>query len=160
MNNKMLMIAGVAVVVVIGGGLLLMQKPAAMPEKSEVMVGEEKSADAMVKEEPADAMKKEETGDAMMAKGEVKTFAVDGSPFKFSVTEMRVKKGDTVKVTFTNKEGFHDWKLDEFKVGTKQLSAGASETVTFVADKTGTFEYYCSVANHRAQGMVGKLIVE
>lgn len=33
-------------------------------------------------------------------------------------------------------------------------------SVTFVADETGTFEYYCSVGNHRGQGMIGKLIVE
>jgi len=40
------------------------------------------------------------------------------------------------------------------------VTPGTPTSVTFVADKTGTFEYYCSVGNHRAQGMVGKLIVE
>jgi plastocyanin len=29
-----------------------------------------------------------------------------------------------------------------------------------VADKKGTFEYYCSVGQHRALGMKGKLVVE
>ena len=32
--------------------------------------------------------------------------------------------------------------------------------VEFTVDKTGTFEYYCSVGQHRANGMVGNLIVE
>src|SRR3990170_605932 len=98
------------------------------------------------------------TGEAMTEK--VKTFAVDASNFAFSVKEMRVKKGDTVKVTVTNKDGLHDWTLDEFNAKTKRIAAGQSETVQFVADKVGTFEYYCSVGNHRQQGMVGKLIVE
>jgi plastocyanin len=94
------------------------------------------------------------------AKGEVKTFNVEGSSFKFSPNEIRVKKGDTVKIVFNNTEGFHDWVLDEFNVKTKQIPAGQTDTVQFVADKTGTFEYYCSVGKHRQQGMVGKLIVE
>ncbi|MBI2430588.1 MAG: cupredoxin domain-containing protein [Candidatus Levybacteria bacterium] len=91
---------------------------------------------------------------------EVKTFAVEGSPFAFSVKEIRVKKGDTVKIVFTNKTGFHDWTVDEFNAKTKQIQAGETDEVTFVADKAGSFEYYCSVGTHRQQGMVGKLIVE
>ncbi len=72
---------------------------------------------------------------------------------------MSVKKGDTVKITFVNSSGLHDLKIDEFNVATKQLAAGKEETVTFVASKTGTFEYYCSVGNHRAMGMKGTLTV-
>jgi plastocyanin len=29
-----------------------------------------------------------------------------------------------------------------------------------VADKNGSYEYYCSVGNHRASGMVGVITVE
>jgi len=32
--------------------------------------------------------------------------------------------------------------------------------VEFTADTPGEFEYYCSVGQHRANGQVGKLIVE
>jgi nitrite reductase (NO-forming) len=73
---------------------------------------------------------------------------------------MRVKKGDTVKITFTNNNGTHDLLIDEFKVNTGRIPAGESKTVEFVADKTGTFEYYCSVGQHRKMGMKGNLIVE
>jgi plastocyanin len=89
-----------------------------------------------------------------------KTFNVTGTNFKFSTTEIRVKQGDKVTINFTNSAGFHDWVVDEFNAGTKQLAPGQSESVTFTASKAGTFEYYCSVADHRRQGMVGKLIVE
>ncbi|HLC78671.1 MAG TPA: cupredoxin domain-containing protein [Candidatus Nanoarchaeia archaeon] len=75
--------------------------------------------------------------------------------------ELKVKQGDTIRIEFVNEEGFHDFVLDEF-VGarTKQMAAGNSETIEFVADKKGTFEYYCSVGQHRANGMYGKFIVE
>ena len=54
----------------------------------------------------------------------------------------------------------HDFMIDEFEVATNQIGDGEEEEMEFVADKIGTFEYYCSVGNHRAQGMKGKLIVE
>ncbi len=90
----------------------------------------------------------------------VKEFTVDGSNFKFAPNTITVKKGDTVKITLKNIAGFHDFKIDEFGVATKQIKEGTEESVTFVADKTGSFEYYCSVGKHRANGMVGTLIVQ
>lgn len=89
-----------------------------------------------------------------------KEFSVVGTPFKFSVSEMRVKEGDMVRIAFRNDAGMHDWKIDEFNAATKVLQAGQSETIEFVANKKGTFEYYCSVGNHRQQGMKGTLVVE
>lgn len=90
----------------------------------------------------------------------IREFVIEGSPFKFSVKEMRVNLGETVKVTFKNIEGKHDWRVDELDAATKIINAGEEETIEFVADKVGNFEYYCSVGNHRQLGMVGTLIVE
>ena len=90
----------------------------------------------------------------------VKTFTINGGNMYFKPAEMRVKKGDTVRVTFKNDNGFHDFVLDAFNVRTKQIQVGQEETIEFVADKTGTFEYYCSVGQHRQMGMKGNLIVE
>lgn len=104
-------------------------------------------------------------GDAMvddgtMMAGSVKEFDVIGTPFAFDVTSITVKKGDTVRINFTNAEGVHDWVVDEFTGGrTKILQSGQSETIEFVADKAGTFEYYCSVGTHRQMGMKGTLTV-
>lgn len=156
MNKQTLLILGIVIIVLLGGAAFLMRSPAtnravpaddAMVEETVVMDEEASSPSALSEDE------------AMMESG-VKEFEVTGVPFSFSVKEMRVKQGDTVRVTFTNGEGMHDWVLDEFDVRTEVLEAGASETVEFVADAAGEFEYYCSVGNHRAQGMVGKLIVE
>jgi nitrite reductase (NO-forming) len=91
---------------------------------------------------------------------DAKVFDVSGKPFEFSVKEIRVKKGDKVRINFTSTQGMHDWVVDEFSAKTKVLQAGQNDSVEFTADKAGTFEYYCSVPTHRQQGMVGKLIVE
>lgn len=89
----------------------------------------------------------------------VKEFTVEGNNFAFLPNTLTVNKGDTVKLTFINKVGNHDLVIDEFNVRTKILNMGATETITFVADKSGTFEYYCSVGSHRQMGMVGTLTV-
>lgn len=87
-------------------------------------------------------------------------FTVEGKNVSFSIGEIKVKKGDKVRITFKNTEGMHDWRLDEFNAKTSVIGEGKEETVEFVADKVGTFEYYCSVGSHRALGMKGNLIVE
>lgn len=92
--------------------------------------------------------------------GSVKEFSIDAVPFSFTPAIMEVNLGDTVKITLKNSKGTHDLKIDELNVATKTLNEGEEQTITFVADKVGTFEYYCSVGNHRAQGMVGTLTVQ
>src|SRR3989344_1013833 len=90
----------------------------------------------------------------------VKEFTVISGNFSFTPKTLEVNQGDTVKIIFQNANGTHALKIDEFNVAIKQIKAGESETVEFVADKTGIFEYYCSIGNHRAMGMVGTLTVK
>lgn len=91
---------------------------------------------------------------------ETKTFEIEGKPFEFSMKEIRVKQGDMVKIVFKNMQGFHDLTIDGLNLKTKQIQAGQEDSIEFVADKAGTFDYFCSVGTHREMGMVGKLIVE
>lgn len=88
------------------------------------------------------------------------TFDVNGGNFYFTPSIIKVKKGDTVKIVFKNDGGMHNWVLDEFDVTMNPNKTGETSTVEFVADKTGTFEYYCSVGQHRQMGMKGTLVVE
>ena len=90
----------------------------------------------------------------------IKTFTVVGKPFSFTPSQITVNKGDTVKIIFKSESGTHDWKIDEFNAKTNIIQAGKEETIQFVADKTGTFEYYCSIGTHRQMGMKGNLIVK
>ena len=54
----------------------------------------------------------------------------------------------------------HDFVIDELNVKSEITKGGNSTVVEFTPDTAGTFEFYCSVGQHRANGMVGKLIVE
>lgn len=90
----------------------------------------------------------------------VKYFTVTGSSFAFAPSTLTVNKGDTVKIHFVNSGGMHDFVIDEFNARTSKLQSGQSEDITFVADKAGTFEYYCSVGTHRQMGMKGTITVK
>ncbi len=89
----------------------------------------------------------------------VKEFTVTGKNFSFDPSTINVKKGDKVKITFVNSEGFHNFIIDQFSLVSKTTKSPTTETLEFTADKTGSFEYYCSVGTHRAMGMKGTLIV-
>jgi nitrite reductase (NO-forming) len=93
-------------------------------------------------------------------KAETRTFTVTAGNFSYDLKQIKVSQGETVVINFKNSEGFHDWVIDEFNARTKQIGEGKSETISFVASKKGTFEYYCSVGKHRAMGMKGSLIVQ
>lgn len=96
---------------------------------------------------------------------DVKVFTVTGINFAFVQDDVEnpdivVNVGDTVRIEFESTDGFHDWVVDEFNAATEKVRPGTPTVVEFVADKAGTFEYYCSVGSHRANGMVGKFIVQ
>lgn len=94
---------------------------------------------------------------ALTAEG--RAFFLDGQGD--SNPDIVVQQGDTVNVTLCVTGGTHDWVVDEFDAATAVISAGGEcSTVEFVADQVGEFDYYCSVGNHRAEGMVGRFIVE
>ncbi len=88
------------------------------------------------------------------------TFTVDGGNFYFVPNMIKVKKGDTVIINFKNDGGKHDFILDEFNLTTEPSMTPEVTPLQFVADKAGTFEYYCNVGKHRQMGMKGTLIVE
>lgn len=80
--------------------------------------------------------------------------------YSYSLETIRVNKGQKVKVILKIIKGTHDWVVDEFGAATERKSTGKETSVEFIADKTGEFFFYCSIGNHRALGMEGKLIVE
>lgn len=63
-----------------------------------------------------------------------------------------VAEGNLVEIHLINEEknlpgnpSMHNLNIDEFNVHTKDLGYFQSESITFLADKKGTFEYYCSI---------------
>lgn len=156
-------VIGLVLVLVLAGGgyYLFTMNQGANPAGDTMLAGEEMHDNGMV---GGDAMvdNANESGDKMSSVQEIdgmKVITVEGGKMYFSPNTITVKKGDKVKVIFKNVDGFHDFVLDEFDVKTPQITGPAEATVEFVADKAGTFEYYCSVGNHRAMGMKGTLTV-
>ena len=96
----------------------------------------------------------------------MKTFVLTGENFKFKMNgktnpEIRVKEGDKVRIEFSSVGGFHDLVVDEFDAATAQVrDTDGMTSVEFTADKKGTYEYYCSVGQHRQMGMKGMFVVE
>ena len=134
-----------------------------MTEHEEVMEHEMEATDESMSDEmevTTTATEDEETVTTQPKEGDVKVFTVTGANFAFNMSEIIVQAGDTVTINFESTDGFHNWVIDEFDAGTEQVRPGTPTSVTFVADKAGTYQYYCSVGNHRTQGMVGNLIVQ
>lgn len=153
--NKTAVIAVTVVLLGIVGVLVFRSMP---PASSQETINTQPTPNAAAGTQVTE-MESSDSGDAM-EQGNVKEVSVAGSPFKFDPATITVKKGDTVRIKFTNVAGMHDWVIDEFNARTKVLTqADATETIEFVADKAGSFEYYCSVGNHRAMGMKGTLVV-
>ena len=55
----------------------------------------------------------------------------------------------------SEKHSRHNLNIDEFNIHTKNLGYFQTQTVTFTANRTGTFNYYCSIHPE----MNGKIIV-
>lgn len=151
MGKSLIIVTAVVLLLLGGAGFYFFMRP----------VGNTNPATEVVQEQVVSPSDSASTGsESGLQQSNVKEFTITGSPFKFDKTTVSVNKGDKVKITFVNSNGMHDFVIDDFNVKTKVLQAGAQETVEFTADKAGTFEYYCSVGNHRAQGMKGTLVVQ
>ena len=87
------------------------------------------------------------------------TIEVSGENFSYDPEEITVKAGQKVKIKFTANDMQHDFVIDELDVKSDVVTSGNTTEFEFTPTEAGEFEYYCSVGNHRAQGMVGTLTV-
>ena len=107
---------------------------------------------AITPETPAE----ETSSEKIEPTGNVVEVTVNATNFEFDKKEIKAKAGDTIKLTVVNETGAHGLAIDEFKQDVK-----GGETVEFVADQKGEFEYYCSLmCGTGHDSMVGKLIVD
>jgi heme/copper-type cytochrome/quinol oxidase subunit 2 len=84
---------------------------------------------------------------------------LDSRQFEFEPGMLRVNKGDTVVITLTAADVVHGLYLDGYGLETR-VEPGLSQTIRFVADKSGKFRYRCSVSCGTLHPfMTGELIV-
>jgi nitrite reductase (NO-forming) len=76
--------------------------------------------------------------------------------------ELVFHEGERAQINLINGEGAeHDVVVEFYGVRSNHVvGKGASASTSFIADKTGTFTYYCSIPGHREAGMQGKIKVE
>ncbi|NOZ81340.1 MAG: hypothetical protein GXP63_06745 [DPANN group archaeon] len=91
--------------------------------------------------------------------GGVKEITMTARNWKFEPNIIRVKKGDRVKLSITSVDVTHGFNLPAFGIN-ENLEPGKTVTVEFVADKTGTFPFACSVyCGQGHSSMTGELVV-
>ena len=165
-DKNTIIIAVVAVIVIVGGYFLFMgnnNNTSTPVQNVSTATPVDNQAESTTSVESTTSADKESLAPGSMSsssKAVAVNIKVDAFMYGYTPKEIRVKKGSAVTINLTSSDGFHDWVVDEFNAKTSRINTGGSTSVTFIADKAGTFEYYCSVGDHRAKGMVGKLIVE
>ena len=94
---------------------------------------------------------------------------VEASMSGFSMKEIRVKIGDPVTIRLTSLDtsahtdggGKHQWAVDELGVDVI-AQPESSNTVTFTAEKAGTYTFYCDICcgGKANPTMNGQIVVE
>lgn len=106
-------------------------------------------------------------GNETAVDAELYLVATDQSLYPESLYKIRpetaeVRAGDVVNLTFKNALGnseSHSLVLEGYDIKIGPIEESVAESVTFTADQTGTFAYYCDIGNHRELGMEGQLTV-
>ena len=132
-----------------------------------------KDGGAMMKDggamEQGEAVMKKETSESAPATDEelepqaaasaVKSFTMTAKQWAFEPSKITVNKGDTVKLAVKSIDVTHGFGLSAFGIN-ERLNPGETVNIEFVADKTGTFSFFCSVSCGSGHGgMRGTLIV-
>ena len=88
-----------------------------------------------------------------------RTFRIEAGQFAYSPSELNVNEGDTVNIQLVSTDVVHGLYVDDYDVSV-EADPGQTTTVTFTADKPGSFRFRCNVtcgAMHPF--MIGKLNV-
>ena len=90
---------------------------------------------------------------------QARTFEIDARQFAYSPSELRVNSGDAVTIQLVSTDVVHGLYVDGYGISA-EADPGKSATLTFVADKPGSFRFRCNVtcgAMHPF--MIGQLTV-
>ena len=88
-----------------------------------------------------------------------RTFEIDARQYAYSPSELHVNQGDTVTIQLVSTDVVHGLYVDGYDVSV-EADPGQTATLTFTADKAGSFRFRCNVtcgAMHPF--MIGKIKV-
>ena len=89
-----------------------------------------------------------------LLRNEVKEFKIDAFRFGYNPNLITIKKGDRVRLNINNTDTKHGIRIPD-------LGISGNESLEFVADKVGEFNWYCNkYCGDGYSQMQGKLIVE
>jgi len=99
------------------------------------------SAAAVKPEAPSSTASAAPTASASKASaGKVVEVKIMAKDFEYDKTVIHVKKGDKVKITLHSDDGGHGFTIPAYNV-----TINGNGSAEFTANKTGKFEYHCSV---------------
>ena len=88
-----------------------------------------------------------------------RTFRIEARQFAYSPSELQINPGDTVTIQLVSTDVVHGLYIDGYDLS-MEADPGQTSTMTFTADKSGSFRFRCNVtcgAMHPF--MIGKLTV-
>ncbi|PIN87528.1 cytochrome C oxidase subunit II [Candidatus Woesearchaeota archaeon CG10_big_fil_rev_8_21_14_0_10_32_24] len=119
-----------------------------------------KVADSQSKSNEIDIPQEQPTTSTESQEESVVNINMVAKKWEFIPSEIKVKKGDKIKLTIYSEDVAHGIVLPEFDVNL-QFQPGETREVEFIADKVGIFTFSCNVfCGEGHGGMVGRLIVE
>ncbi len=104
-------------------------------------------------------MQKEEASSNTQESSDVTVIEMEAGSFYYTPNVITAKKGEKIRIVMKSVSMMHDFVIDELNVKMPVVKDGDTGTVEFVADQVGSFEYYCSVGQHRANGQVGTITI-
>jgi len=90
---------------------------------------------------------------------QARTFRIDARQYAYSPSELNVNPGDTVTIQLVSADVVHGLYVDGYDVSV-EADPGQTTTLTFTADKPGSFRFRCNVTCGAVHPfMIGKLNV-
>ena len=98
-------------------------------------------------------------GDLDEGSNNAKDFVIKAKQWEFKPSVITVNEGDMVRLLITSEDVTHGFRLPEFGVS-EILKSGQTVNIEFIADKKGTFSFFCTVSCGAGHfDMKGTLIV-
>lgn len=96
---------------------------------------------------------------ACSSEPQTKEIALLAEDIEWSTNLIEAEPGQMIELTITNTGALdHDFVIEELDLDIL-LTPGQSETVTFIVDEAGIYEYICNIPGHQDAGMVGNLVI-